>query len=308
MAGYWVDKMDTEDFDLNTDRPSSLTWRRGWVDALGFNEASEEAVQAALKRRALLRCVRELRLLYSHRDNKSGFYSLLKGDFFGNVRVFQDGDGGHESGQCYFSGDVPTEDYLKKMPRLEEVHLYARCASLGWLFARALPHLRQLTVYHETGYPLEVLARNRTLANLTHLFCWPRSQLNEDDVGEGGAYITRAGVTALVRSPNLPSLQHLQLCLSDLGDEGMRILVESGILKRLKTLNLHGGLITDAGARILAECPDLRHLEALTLSRNYLSPAGVRLLRDTGVPLYAENQLGEDAVETHEHLNDGDCE
>jgi uncharacterized protein (TIGR02996 family) len=304
MAGYWIDKMDAGIFDLNSERPHGLAWRRGWIDSLTFGDGAQLSGRAAVRRRDLLRCLRSLSLEYSDEDNDSGYSDLLEADCFANVRYFQVGD--LSPGACFFSGDPPVQAFLERMPRLEEFHDSARSVDLGWLFARPMPHLRRLTVYCGWQvYPLEKLAANASLRDLTHLFCWPRGQWND---GDGRPYLTREGIEAVVRSPHLPSLQHLQLCLTELGDDGMRMLVESGVFGRLKTLDLHGGTVTDAGARVLAACPDLRRLEWLRLSQNYLTRAGVAAIRAAGVKLHADLQFGEADREQHIHLNDGDDE
>ena len=82
------------------------------------------------------------------------------------------------------------------------------------------------------------------------------------------SFIPLEQVRALVRSTHLKKLTHLQLRLSDMGDDGIREFIASGILKQLKWLDLRHGCVTDEGARLLAECPDAKHLERIDLSRN----------------------------------------
>jgi hypothetical protein len=182
------------------------------------------------------------------------------------------------------------------------------------VFSQPYPlSLRKLTVHHAREvYHFENLLKNKTLANLTHLSCWPGSQSNErpdEPNDEGGvAYITRKSAAALFRSRKLPNLQHLRLRNSDIGDEGIRILIDSGFLKQLKTLDLMGGCITDVGAELLAACPDLLQVEALDLSQNIIGPRGLAALRATGVNLTANTQLRETALETGEYLYSGDSE
>jgi uncharacterized protein (TIGR02996 family) len=306
MAGYWIDKMDEVATPYNYLDVQGLTWRRGWVDSLTFHDGDPESAEAAMRRGELLRLVRELHLEHCYRYVDGGPAALLKGDFLSNVRVFRVGNDppGGRSGDCFFSSETSMLDFLDRMPRLEELGLFARQAPLDRLFARQMPTMRILKVYHgREVHPLERLAKNRSLGNLTHLAIWPRGQSND---GDGEPYVTRVGFAALVCSPNLPKLQHLKLCLTEVGDEGVRILLESGLLKRLKTLNLHGGTVSDVGALALAACADLRNLESLTLSQNYLSSAGVEALRATGVKLNAGEQFSEE--NGGEHLDDGDCE
>jgi hypothetical protein len=308
MAGYWIDKMDEVATPFNHYEKQELRWRRGWVESLVFHDGSPESAEAAVRRRSLLRLLRDLYLEHCYRDVVDGGpEALLRGLPLSNVRRFRVGkDPGSRSGECYYGTRTNLEDYLGRMPHLEELGLFAREMPMRRLFARPMPTLKVLKVYHGWEvYPLERLAANRGLKNLIHLACWPRGKSNDHD---GEVYITLKGLTALVRSTNLPSLQHLQLCLTEVGDRGMNVLVESGILKRLKTLNLHGGTVTDKGALALATCPDLRNLEQLALSENYLTSAGIEALRATGVNLSVDRQFDDSERAEHPHLFDGDSE
>jgi uncharacterized protein (TIGR02996 family) len=212
----------------------------------------------------------------------------------------------------------PAADLVERMPRLEELHLLCKDFDPEPVFAcRSLTHLRVLRVYHlgkggrnrrERGerddpeYPLAVLAKNPALGNLTHLLFHPHHEET------GGSFLPLEQVRALLSSKRLPSLTHLQLRLSDLGDEGCRAFVKSGILKRLRWLDLRHGCITDAGARILARCPDLKNLEHLDLARNGLTRAGIAALRATGVPLRADHQQTEAELAEQQYLREGDFE
>ncbi len=231
-----------------------------------------------------------------------------------HLRVFQSGwTGDEEYGdwchfQCHHSGwDAHT--WVKQMPRLEELYLFAHRVNADALFALPLPRLRVLQLYHSHEYPLEVLAENASLGRLTHLLCHPH-------VPEGEyAPIRLDGLRAVLESPHLPSLTYLRLRLTDFGDEGCEEIVRSGALKRLKHLDLRHGRVGDAGALVLAACPDLTGLEWLDLSRNELTKAGIAALRATGVPLAAGHQhestadLGPDADAGElEFLSEGDYE
>src|SRR5262249_23298552 len=100
---------------------------------------------------------------------------------------------------------------------------------------------------------------------------------------------------ALLRSPHLPSLTHLQVHMTTFGDEGVRRIIESGILRRLKVLDIGYGNKTDEGAPLLAACHDLKHREGLDVSRNALTARGIDALRRVGIPVIAENQHAPDA-------------
>jgi hypothetical protein len=173
------------------------------------------------------------------------------------------------------------------MPKLEELHLFARDVDTAQLFSlKTLNNLRVLQVYHARNYPLARLAKNPSLGKLTHLLFHPHA-LDPDDEH---AYIRLAGVRELVSSKALPSLTHLRLRLSDMGDNGVKEIIASGILQRLKQLDLRHGCITDEGARLFAECPDTKRLELLDLANNSLTDEGVQALRGAGVRVYAEYQ------------------
>ncbi len=222
-------------------------------------------------------------------------YPLLRSPHLANVRVFVLGemiasedeiealDGGFNS-QTGGDGAVGV---VKGMPKLEELYLFARDVDNAQLFSlKTLSRLRVLQVYHSRNYPLARLAKNPSLGKLTHLLFHPHALDPDDD----HPYIRLAGVRDLVRSKMLPSLTHLRLRLSDMGDAGVKEIIASGILKRLIQLDLRHGCITDAGARMLAACPDTKHLESLDLANNALTDDGVKALRDAGARVYAEFQ------------------
>ena len=150
-------------------------------------------------------------------------------------------------------------------------------------------------------YPLDVLAQNTALGTLTHLLLHPR--------GSEGPLIDLAGVRAVIQSPHLRRLTHLQVHRSDLGDVGCTEIVTSGVLKRLKVLDLRHGAITDAGARILADCSDLRRLERLDIHRNGLTQTGIDALRRVlGPALRADYQQTPLELANRRYLHEGDFE
>jgi hypothetical protein len=183
-------------------------------------------------------------------------------------------------------------DLLKKCPRLEELYLNIDVRNVGALLgSELLGNVRVFQYYYGNNhrtygrdrsdpYPLSALAQNKALTNLTTLRFHPgrdaRIELDEAD--------------ALVRSKNLPELEHLQIHVTTFGDEGAERIVASGILKQLKTLDIGYGNMTDAGAGVLARCPDLKNLDVLDVSHNALTSAGVRALRAAGVRVVAHDQ------------------
>jgi uncharacterized protein (TIGR02996 family) len=215
-------------------------------------------------------------------DGDAALYLLVKFPYFASVRVLHLGNPVSETfedtDECHTNGGMAYH-YLKQMPHVEGIYLLAHGVDAGKIFALPMPRLRLLHYYHGTRYPLDKLAANKSLTNLTTLLCHPHAIEYEDE----GAYIGVAHLRAICRSPHLKGLTNLRLRLTDFGDTGAKEIVESGILKRLKVLDLQGGCITDEGAKLLARCPDLKNLEFLNLRSNALTTAGEKAIEATGV-------------------------
>jgi uncharacterized protein (TIGR02996 family) len=297
---------------------------RGWLDSLEvgrltvpFARALAQAPQARLLRRLIIEEnpyggdeEYEPGPDLPEGEGYFGLYPLLRSPYLGNVRALQVGPQPENPGAPghSFSGGAGLADLVEKMPALEELYIFAHAGrELEKLFGlKGLTRLRVLQVYHccENGeHPLATLAANATLGRLTHLLLHPHAFMGFE--GDSGSSMPLEQVRALVRSAHLNSLTHLQLRLSNLGDEGCRALVDSGILKRLKVLDLRHGCITDEGARALAACPDLRQLELLDVSGNWLTEAGTQALGAVGVKVQAAGQSQEGS---EEWLSEGDWE
>jgi uncharacterized protein (TIGR02996 family) len=310
-------------------------FRRGWLDRFAVRESFCYACSRVLATAPEARLLRQLviggttdelpddveatRLGVAHPeevvevdlpeddDISPALYPLLKATTLGNVRMLQLGEiiGSDENPNCHMRGDTAVA-LVKRMPKLEELRLLAHRVDTDQLFAlRTLDHLRILQVYHGRHYPLGRLAKNPSLGRLTHLLLFPHS------ADEYEPYIRLADVRAVVRSPTLAALTHLQIRGTDAGDAGCKEIVASGILRRLKVLDLRYGCITDAGAQTLAGCPDLRNLERLDLAGNNMTAAGVKALEATGVKVEAGNQWrssGNPEDDYQEYLYSGDIE
>jgi hypothetical protein len=123
--------------------------------------------------------------------------------------------------------------------------------------------------------------------------------------------LPRKEVIRFLLSDRVSKLTHLQLRLSDLGDEGVTALVETGLVRRLEMLDLRHGEVTNAGARALATAVPGGRLRRLDLQRNRLTLAGIVTLETLGLPeLRTEHQQrpGEDGNYTDHYLFDGDWE
>jgi uncharacterized protein (TIGR02996 family) len=265
-------------------------------------------------------------------DAAAGIYPLLGRDSFPCLRhlrigneVEMDPHWPDRSIAHYVYVQAPLAPLLSKMPRLEELHLLCKDYDVAPIFSLpTLTRLRVLRLYHlgqegadreardPYAYPLEVLAGNKAFGNLTHLLFHPHCEevMSRLPSQSGGhlSFLPIEQVQALLGSPHLTNLTHLQLRLSDMGDAGCRALVESGILRRLKWLDLRYGCIGDGGARILAACADLMNLEHLDLGRNALTEEGIAVLAATGVRLRAEDQLTTEELREGHYLYEGDGE
>lgn len=239
------------------------------------------------------------------RYDNPGLYVLARWPGLSNLRVFQLGWTSDEvyedfcNFQCHLSGEL-AYDLVKQMPKLEELYLFAHRVDVKKIFKMDLPHLRIVQIYHSYDSHLDVLAKNASMKNLTHILIHPHALEYGSE-----SYTQLKDLRAVLRSPHLSSLTHLRLRCSTVGDKGCEEIVKSGILKRLKHLDLRHGCIKDAGARALAECPDLKNLQTLDLSRNMLTAEGIAAIQATGVSVdlvhqYAPAEPGEDGEYDYE--------
>jgi uncharacterized protein (TIGR02996 family) len=308
LAAFLIDHQ-TDDLPpwnaRHTGSRGQVTFARGWLDTLRANFLTP-IMAAALANAPLTRLLRSL-TIDRFVDAADCHHILAGSPHLGNLRAL-DLAGEEYSGH---SGGEGVVEFVRRLPRLEVLRLLVHDVDTDTLFSLpTLINLRQLQVYHLRHYPLERLGANPALRRLTHLRLKPHALVP----GDTHAYITLDGVRALVASPHLVSLTHLELRLSDMGDAGCDAIARSGILSRLEELTLGPGCSTDAGARLLAGCPDIRHLRKLDLDGNLLSNEGIAALRATGVHLSADNQRDpdeeEDDTEDENHylVNDGDWE
>jgi uncharacterized protein (TIGR02996 family) len=300
---------------------SNYRFARGWLDSLEFEALTLDCAKVlanASEARLLRRLViHNTALVYDEENEEEDYESgdkpleaLARSANLGNIRVFSLGQPSDpEQVPTYGTADMvfryDAVALIKKMPRLEELYLGAHGVNIKNLFAlKALTRLRVMQVDHiEQIYPLDVLARNSSLAQLTDLLLCPHG-FSGLDSGED-SYLPFSQVQKLLRSPNFPNLRHLRLRLSDMGDAGCEEIVRSGILKRLKVLELAEGRISDRGAGVLADCPDLKNLQRLDVRYNWLTKKGIAALKAHVPEVQADSQFPEGNEET---LYGGDME
>ncbi|HTU21066.1 MAG TPA: TIGR02996 domain-containing protein [Gemmataceae bacterium] len=289
-AEYWSER----------ERPYAIRFARGWLDHIvRFTDNLRHSDLGRLMCHAPE--TRLLRSLVLERDEGT-VEELVHSPFLGNLRILQLGSRIRQTEEFELLIDPlsQVDTLVAKLPRLEQLHLFGEVELTSRLFS--LPNLTNLRVLQVSQLAdhrfLSYLAANPALGNLTHL--WLRSWASRQAVD-------LAGVRAILQSPHLRSLTHLQLHRSDLGDVGCTEIVTSGILKRLKVLDLRHGEITDAGARILADCPDLRRLELLDIERNALTQTGIDILRRVlGPALRGDNQQTLEELAQRQYLYDED--
>jgi uncharacterized protein (TIGR02996 family) len=347
LAPYFLDGVGVSPYlDLyGLSGPGQYRFSRGWLSQLHLT-CMTVSLARILVRAGQTRLLREL-LVETVSDGSSGYGEsraefpggihsvglcpLVESPYLTNVRVLRLGtdDGDDWQGyRCYLHTPVIV-DLIRKMPRVEELYLFANGFDVNELFALpTLTSLRVMQLYHsEQVHRLQLLAENRALGNLTHLLihphhlAWWGAQATDDSAAgyqEAEGYLPLSVVRPLLYSPNLPRLTHLRLRVSSLGNEGCTEIVASGILRRLKSLDLRHGRITEKGARTLAACPDLKRLEWLDLDRNSINATGIAAVKSVGVPVRIDDQHSEDEVfdedgqevwdEEAEYLREGEFE
>jgi uncharacterized protein (TIGR02996 family) len=319
------------------DQPYHFQFHRGWLD-LVRTLPSPDAIITALARSPEVRLLRRLEVVYDMQyhpfefDTTGPNRALRKGEqaneiyeeatilppllaspYLTNLRVFKLGFSDHPDQLGHSTMVLPFEgcnvdqlsELLQKCSRMDELHLNTNLLGIDNLFASpVLGNIRVLQYYYgslysagdaERPYPLIELAYNTSLGHLTTLRLHPGRD----------ATIDLDELDAVLRSPHLPSLIHLQAHMTLFGDDGAQAIVESGILRKLKVLDIGYGNMTDEGARLLADSPDLNHLDLLDVSRNALTARGIAMLQATGIRVVANNQH---AVDEQEYLYEVDFE
>jgi uncharacterized protein (TIGR02996 family) len=158
--------------------------------------------------------------------------------------------------------------------RLQELVVYAHLSAdeAAGLFAAPMPALRTLAVCCTYHYPLDRLAKNKTLTQLRTIRFFPH-MLERGDA----AYLNAAGLRALGASKHLTALAELTFNMWSGADAAADALVQTGLLFRLERLDLTYGNLTDAGAQTLGRALASRphRLRFLDLDYNAVTPAGL---------------------------------
>ena len=300
-------------------RSNQWHWSRGWLEDLSVWFLDVDFARA-LSGSPVARLLRRLGVCHTPYPSDMALlpdYALPSGypfsflpllshaRFLDHLRYFRIGQEVDFEEVDYNSSPGPAGLFalVAAMPRLEELEVFARLEDLVELFGLpTLTRLRALTVYHQRDYPLVALAANPALSSLVTLRLHPAHA--DDGVGHLPAEVVRP----LLRAANLPSLRHLHLHGSSMGDQGVEELVRSGLLSRLETLDLRHGCVSYHGARLLARSPDVRHLKYLSLAHNQISSSGVQALRALESPTLTVRLDGQDERGSEAYLYTGDME
>ncbi len=316
LAEFLLDQQGTNEYTPK----NAFQFARGWLDHVHVGTLTVPFARA-LGKATQLRLVNDLVIEAeqyaedAEADDDDGdtpegehpaFATLSQSGQFMNLRKLRLGEAseGEYAGSCHIGlSDIVA--LLKHMPKLEDAQLLIHGVDVKALFSmKTLPHLRVLRLYHTQAVPLEVLAKNPAFANLEELYVYPHALEPGDE-----PYINLKGVAALLNSPHLTKLTHLELRANSMGDEGIDALIASGRLKQLEHLDLMHGCVTDKGAIKLAACPDVKHLKHLDLSYNMLTKAGEDALKKTGVNVKLGHQYKPSAdPNLQEYLWSGDME
>lgn len=272
------------------------SWWRGWLEEVHCWQYNR-TITRALARCPMARILRRLSLGETGYETNSrglseedvpsdaefpALYPLQKAPFLDQLIYFRLGeevnfDQGSYNCRTYGEG---VDLLIERMSRVQELHLLAREMNLERIFSlQNLTSLRTLVVYHHAEtYPVDILARNAALVALETLRLHPAHTEEEE------GYLPLEVVRELLHSRQLPSLKHLHLHASSMGDRGCAEIVGSGILRRLETLDLRYGCVSDEGVRLLLSSLDIRGLKSIYLDNNELTEVGCRLLEESGLP------------------------
>lgn len=273
-----------------------FTFRRGWLAELHAQDV-RDAFTRVLADAPEARMLQVLSLKNTRLPNNHGpLEPLIGSPYLGGLQAFVLGDA---------DAMEPTADgarvpaLVAGLPNLRALDVRAEGLPVRELVQLQFPHLRVLILDFAAEAGLEMLAGNRSLANLARLAVIVRFGMRAPaaafDAYEGGRYywLPQEELRAFVTAPYFGRLTDLTLRIDTLGDGGCREIARSGILRRLKRLDLRNCGITDAGAEALARSPDLGHLDLLDVGGNRLTPTGVSRLQEAETRLQHDSQWGD---------------
>lgn len=280
----------------------SVTWRRGWIDAIRVEQMSDALVEAVAAN-PFTRLLSVLAIEQNQQpvEIRTAPYEMLfevslvplrRSGRFVNLRTFILGDA---EGRVVADGRSVNEN-CKAMPRLERLQMCCDQINPAPIFGGDFDHLHTLHITSNSPrYPVAILGIN-DLPNLRRLYLdLVAIQPQRGELGSEREPMIPSDFTMFFETKHLNRLEHLTLRMGELADAGVEELLSSGFVNRLKGLDLCRCNITDDGARMLAAHPHIRKLEYLHLDNNLLSPIGIDDLEAAGVTV-SRNQFFADGV------------
>ncbi|MCX5742718.1 MAG: TIGR02996 domain-containing protein [Proteobacteria bacterium] len=255
----------------------SLTWRRGFVDAIKFGDDDHAEIDvpvayAAMRDRLLdgaaFGLLRSLTLgAFEDESNYMPDYSKAIAAMTQHgvppwLRELRIDRGGYWDISSTEGADLA--DLYPLLPNLETLYLAVGRMELG---AIDLPALRDLEVY-TGGFSGENCA-SVIAANCPNL---ERLILRFGSSQDYGGTSTADDIRPLLASTRFGKVKHLALANAPFTNELLPDLVRSPLLSQLETLDLSWGFLDDTGvATILANVDAFRHLRTLDVTDSYIA-------------------------------------
>jgi uncharacterized protein (TIGR02996 family) len=282
---------------VEPDTPNiEYTWKRGWLAELHVQDV-RDAFTRVLADAPEARMLQALSLRNTRLPNNQGPLEPLVGSpYLGTLKSFALGD--PEAPQPTADGQL-VPSLVAQMPQLRVLDVRAEGIPVRELAQLRLPALRALVLDYAAEAGFEMLAGNRSLADLQRLsitvrFAMRATAGNAVAFEMGASYwLPQEELRAFLMSPYFGRLNDLTLRIDTLGDAGCREIVRSGILRRLKRLDLRHCGITDDGAAALARSPALAHLEWLDVGGNRITPIGVSRLQEAEIRVQWDSMWGD---------------
>ncbi len=291
--------------------PVVATWRHGWMDTLRLTATRDELLPvgdcgdlvALLPKVVSSRLVRELVIGCPRVNDEFTFFATMHAltkalPNMPNLRRLVLGDFHSEDSELSWSHLGSMKDVWKHLPKLEYLKIHAGNMDFGTIDA---PELRELWI-ESGGFDvsnLDQLIKGK-LPKLEVLNLW----MGEDNYGcdirpkHLATFIAELG-------KKFPKLRHLGLANSQWGNEIAPLLVRSKILKQVSSINLSMSHLTDEGMRVYAEHKDaFKHLTAIDFSRCLLGTEGNKLAKTLGKHVEVSRQ--DDPTEYQPDPDDGD--
>jgi len=294
LSDYLVDQKQGE--ELEDERNYQFTFARGFLDTITFGLEDQEFAKVMSK--ADVTMVRRITIADVFYDDDGACFDILAKGKYDNCRYFTVGD------DYYPQGTENAEKMLKKMPLIEEINFNSTTRNGSQIFKLKMPKLRSISLEAGYDYPIEVLAKNKSLENLETLFIFPHML----EPGDDEPYVSLDSWKKFCKAKHFTSLKSITIRCTEFGNEGMEALVKAPFFSQLEELNLSNGTIQEEGAMLFAE-QDLSNFKTVDFSSNYIPKAGISAIKAKVKKFLSDSQFsGEVNTDEREHLWEGSME